>query len=148
MAPPSENVGAHGATVPLYLEPILIELEVGRYMGPILPVPLEDLVSGRHDGGGSGGGGISGGGNGVDVKGYGHSSGRGSVGGGGYGERGGGAGWGGAGTGGGGDGSTRRVRVRYDAHMPTLSLRVGLIFNTILSGEILPTVQGHILCKN
>ena len=44
------------------LETIFIELEGGRYVGPLLLVPLEDLVSGRCSGtvsGSSSGGGVS-----------------------------------------------------------------------------------------
>ena len=51
----SKGVGAAGATVPFSLEPILLELEVGRYVGPLLPLPLEELVSGRRGGSNDGG---------------------------------------------------------------------------------------------
>ena len=36
---------APGSSVPFYLEPILVDLEGGRYIGPILPAALADLVS-------------------------------------------------------------------------------------------------------
>ena len=59
---------ALGASVPFFLEPILVDLEGGRYIGPILPASLANLVAGRRpagrsapkgDGGG-GGDGVSG----------------------------------------------------------------------------------------
>ena len=49
----SEVEEALGASVPFSLEPILVELEGGRYIGPILPAALADLVSGRPPAGGS-----------------------------------------------------------------------------------------------
>ena len=56
-----------GASVPFSLEPILVELVGGRYIGPILQDSLANLVAGRRSadgsstkGGGSGGGGGSG----------------------------------------------------------------------------------------
>ena len=42
---PSKVVEAPGASVPFSLEPILVYLEGGRYIGPILPVYLADIVS-------------------------------------------------------------------------------------------------------
>ena len=64
----SEVVEAPGASSPLSLEPILVELEGGLYIGPILPISLADLVSGRRSAVGgspiSGGGGSDGGGDG------------------------------------------------------------------------------------
>ena len=63
----SEVEEAPGASVPFSLEPILVELEGGRYIGPILPDTLADLVAGRWPAGGSaakGGGSGSGGGGG------------------------------------------------------------------------------------
>ena len=42
----SEDVGAPGAMVPLSLDPILLGLEGGQYVGPLLPVPLAEMVSG------------------------------------------------------------------------------------------------------
>ena len=41
----SEVVKEPGASVPFYLEPILVELEGGRYIGPTLPASLADLVA-------------------------------------------------------------------------------------------------------
>ena len=54
----SEVVEAPGASAPFYLKPILVEMEGGCYMGPILPGTLEDLFAWRRetDGNGSGGG--------------------------------------------------------------------------------------------
>ena len=113
----SEDVGAPGATVTFSLDPILLNLEGGRYVGPLLPMPLAELVSDRRQqqqwqrktGKGYGRGGSGGGGRG----------------GGGDGEKSGGAGRGGAAGGGRRSGSTVRVQVRYDAHLPTLSIRDG-----------------------
>ena len=66
-----EVVEAPRASVPFSLEPILVKLEEGRYISPILPASLADLVAGRRPAGGidprsngvSGSGGGSGGGN-------------------------------------------------------------------------------------
>ena len=43
------------------VEPILLEMEVGRYVVLLLADTLTELVIGRRDGGGGGSGGISGG---------------------------------------------------------------------------------------
>ena len=61
----SEVVEALGASVPFSLKPILVDLEGGHYIGPILPASLDDVVTGRRPTGGSapksgGGGGGSG----------------------------------------------------------------------------------------
>ena len=53
----------------LLLDPILLELESGRYVGPLLPLPLAKLFSGRRGGGGGGGTGGGSGGNGKGSKG-------------------------------------------------------------------------------
>ena len=45
-------------------------------------------------------------------------------------------------------GGSTRVRVRYDAHLPSLSLRDGEQTRLILTGAVLPTLRGHVLCKN
>ena len=47
-----ESVGAPGAEVPLSVEPILLYMEGGWYVVPLLPGPLADLVRRRHGGGG------------------------------------------------------------------------------------------------
>ena len=60
----SESLDAPGCQIPFFLEPILAELEGGRYVTLILPIALGDLVS-RANGRGSGGGGVSGSGGGV-----------------------------------------------------------------------------------
>ena len=145
----SEDVGSPGATVPFSLEPIFLELESGRYVEPLLLVPLEDLVSGRRGGSGR----VGGGGNGGGRKEYGGGGGGGSGGGGGDSEgrdrgRGRCAGRGGADGGVGGAVSNTRVRVRYDMHLPALYFRFGENSRTILAGTVLPTVQGHVLCTN
>ena len=76
----SEVEEAPWASVPFSLEPILIKLEGGRYIGPILPAALAELVAGRRPAGGSaqkggGGGGGSGGGGGGGGGGSGCSAG-------------------------------------------------------------------------
>ena len=95
----SESLDAPGPNVPFSIKTIMVELEGGRYVGPILPASFADLVS--KTGGRGGGCGII------------NSS------------------------GGGGYCTTSRkrkthptgvrasVRVRYDAHLPTLSLQQG-----------------------
>ena len=40
------------------------------------------------------------------------------------------------------------MMVRYDAHLPSLSLRDGEQTRSILTGAVLPTLRGHVLCKN
>ena len=37
---------APGYTVPFNLDPILLDMEGGRYVGPILPGVLKDLITG------------------------------------------------------------------------------------------------------
>ena len=37
-----------GGSVPFSLEPIMVEIEEGRYIGPFLPVSLYELVAGRR----------------------------------------------------------------------------------------------------
>ena len=41
-----------------------------------------------------------------------------------------------------------RVRVCYNSHLPTLSLRDRENLRTILAGTVLPSVQVRVLCKN
>ena len=53
----SESLNSPGCHVPFLLDTILADLEGGRYVGPILPVSLLELInktSGRGSGGGSG----------------------------------------------------------------------------------------------
>ena len=59
-----ETLDAPGCQVPFSLEPILAELEGGRYVGPILPPALGDLVSKANGRGGGDGDGSCGGGSG------------------------------------------------------------------------------------
>ena len=40
------------------------------------------------------------------------------------------------------------MRVRYDVHLPSLSLRYGENSRSILTGAVLLTLHGHVLCKN
>ena len=58
----SDSLDAPGCSAPFSLEPILADLKGGRYIGPILPASLRDLVSktgGRCGGNGGGGGGAT-----------------------------------------------------------------------------------------
>ena len=41
-------VGARRDSVPFSLKPILVNMEGGRYVGPILPGPLMELLTGRQ----------------------------------------------------------------------------------------------------
>ena len=112
-----------GAMVLFSVEPILLELEGGRYVGPLLLAALVELVCGRRgvgNGSGSGGGGVRSGG-GVGGSG-GTSSGGGSSGGGGGINVGRSrcAGCIGSGAGTGGSRVSTRVQVHYEAHLPVL----------------------------
>ena len=62
--------------------------------------------------------------------------------------KGGGTGWSGASAGTRVSRVATRLRVHYEAHLPTLTLQDGENPCTIIVGEVLPMVQGHILCKN
>ena len=66
----TEALEAPGVNTPFFLESILVDLEGGRYVGPILPIQLTDLVSGggRGGGGAKGNGGKGGGGGGSPAK--------------------------------------------------------------------------------
>ena len=50
----SEDVGAPGTIVPFFLEPILLKIEGGSYVGPIVLATLVELVRGIHVCGGGG----------------------------------------------------------------------------------------------
>ena len=50
----SEALEAPGGNIPFSLEPVMVDLEGGAYVGSILPIQLADLVSGGGRGGGSG----------------------------------------------------------------------------------------------
>ena len=113
----SESLDALGCQAPFSLEPILAELEGGRYVGPIPPIALRDLVSRSRGRGGGGGDGGDGGATSEKRK---ASTMRGDA----------------------------RVRMRYDAHLPTLSLRDRENSRSILVGTVLPTLQGAVLCNN
>ena len=52
-----EDVGAPGETMTFSLEPILLQMDSEQYVGPLLTVPLAELVSRRRGGGGGRGGG-------------------------------------------------------------------------------------------
>ena len=120
---------APGASVPFSLKPITVDMEGGCYIGPILPAALTDLVAGRRPaggsapkGGGSGGDGSSGGSGGHKIK-ISQPMVAASRG-------------------------LNQVRVGYDAHLTSLSLRYGEQTRSILMGAVLPTLCGHVLCKN
>ena len=114
----SEDLGAPGATVPFSVETIILDFEGGRYVVPLIPATLIELVIGRLHGGGNGGGvGSSSSGSGSGVRG--DSSGGGGVGGSGIGGGSrsggsiGGAGRIGADAGTGVYGGAARVQMRY-----------------------------------
>ena len=50
---PSNVVEALGVSAPFSLKPIMVELEVGCYIGPILPTLLAEIVAGRQSSGSS-----------------------------------------------------------------------------------------------
>ena len=111
----SEDVGAPRATVPFLVEPILLDLEGGRYVGLLIPANLVDLVSMRRVDGRNGGSGNGGGSSGRSSRGGGSSGGnvgrdRSAI-------------CGGAGVRNGGAGGDVRVQMRYESHLPALSLR-------------------------
>ena len=124
----SELEEAPGASVLFSLKSTLIEMEGERYTVPILPASVANLVIGKRPAGGSA-------------------------------PKGGGGGSGGGGGGGGvstnktlpmvaATGGSTQVRVRYDAHLPSVSLWDGEKTRSILTGAVLPTLRGHVLCKN
>ena len=45
-------------------------------------------------------------------------------------------------------GGSALVKVRYDTHLPSLSLWDRENLRSILAGAILPTLHGHVFCKN
>ena len=114
----SESLDAPGCLAPFSLDPILADLEGGRYLRLILPMALGDLVS-RSSGRGSGGGGGSGGDIGATSEKRKYLTTEGDT----------------------------RVQVRYDAHLPALSLWDRENSPSILAGMVLPTLQGVVLCK-
>ena len=110
----------------LSLEPIPADLEGGQYVSPILPTSLRYLVfraSNRGGGGGSGGGsGVgSGGGGAVDATKRRKSSTM---------------------------GGDTRVRVRYNAQLPALSLWDGENSHSILVGTVPLILHGAVICNN
>ena len=122
MVSSSEVVEVPGAGVPFSLESILVNMEGGRYIVPILPVSLANLVIGRWSAGGgapkSSGGESNEGRNKkplhkVDAM-----------------------------------GGPAQVWAHYDAHLPSLSLWDGDKSRSVLEGAVLPTLQSHVLCKN
>ena len=113
----SEDLRDTREIVTFSLEPILLELEGGRYMGTILPSALVYLISGQHTNQRPTGGG-------TEIRGGVRSSGRSICISGSEGKEGG-TGWSGEDVGTGGPGGGARVRVKYDACVPTLSLQGG-----------------------
>ena len=120
----SKVVEAPGASVRFSLKPILVEMEGGRYIVLTLPVSLVDLVTGRRPA----------------IRGVPQNCG------------------GGRNGGSGGNkkplpkvdatGEPAQVRARYDAHLPSLSLRDGDNSRSILAGAVLSTLKSHVLGKN
>ena len=112
----------------------MVELEEGRYLGPILTTSLAELLAGRRsedDGATRGGGGGGGGGGGS----------------------------GGNGSGGGSSdrklapkvgatGGPSQVWACYEGHLPSLSLWYGNNLWSILAVAVLPNLHIHIICKN
>ena len=125
----SEVEEAPRASVPFSLEPILVYLEGGRYIGPILPASLADLIVRRRPAGGSApkGGSDSGNGgsSGDGISGFKKTFAIVAA-----------------------TGGSVRVRVSYDSHLPSLSLRDGENSRSILAGAVLPTLPVHVICKN
>ena len=123
----SESLDAPGPNKLFLLEPTLVDIEGGRYIGTILPASLADLVAKTGSRGGSG------------SSGEGGNGGRG------------GSGNDGSGGGGGGTiskkrkasptGGSARVQVCYDAHLPALSLWDGENLRSILAGTFFPTLH-------
>ena len=111
-------VEAPEASAPFSLESILVDLEGGRYIGPILPASLADLVAGRRTAGGSAPKSSGG-------SGYNKPSPKVAA-----------------------TGGSTRVKVRYDTQLPSLFLRNGDNSRSILSGAVLPTLHGHVFFKN
>ena len=120
----SDVVEALGARISFSLELIMVNLEGGRYIGPILPVSLTDFVAGWWSTGrgdpksGGGSSNCSGGGNKkpfpkVDST------------------------WEPAG-----------VRASYDTRLPSLYLRDEENLQSVMEGSVLPILHGHIICKN
>ena len=121
----SEVTEAPGASALFSIELILVDLEGGRYIEPILPVSLTELVTGRRSAGGGSpksddGSSNDGGGNRnkkplpkMDAT-----------------------------------GGTARVQARYDMHLPSLSLWDGENLRSILEEAVLPNLCGHVCYKN
>ena len=110
--------------VPFLLNPILSDMEGGRYMEPIITASLADLIhntGGRGGSGGGGGGGDSSG----DCVGDTTNKRKAST-----------------------AGEDARVPVRYDAQLPDLSLRDGENSCSILEGTVLTALHGGVLCNN
>ena len=109
-----EVVEALGASAPFSLEPIMVDLEEGCYICPILPASMTDLIrtAGRSAPKSSGGGGNSDGGS-DDSGSSGNKKPLTNV----------------AATGG-----SSRVKVRYDAHLLSLFLQDGENLRSIMAG--------------
>ena len=118
-----EVVKAPGANVPFSLKPIMVNLEVGFYMGPILSGTLVDLLAVRQAEGGnvSRGGGGGGGSIGGDSKKSKEVA-----------------------TGGGGV----RVWDQYNVHLLIMYLQYEENLWTFLAGTVLTTLHGHAIFKN
>ena len=114
------------ASAPFSIEPILVDLEGGRYIEPILLISLGDLVARRR----SAGSGTTRGGRYNINSDIGSGSDRKLM------------------PKVGATGGPVRVRERYEAHLPSLSLRDGEDLNSILSRAVLPILHSHVLCKN
>ena len=125
-----EDVGVPRATVPFSLEPILLDMKGERYVGPLLPATLAELVSGRCGGGNINGGGGSGSG------GSGRSGGN---------IRG--AGWRGSGEGTGEAGGYIRVWMRCEAHLPPCNFSMGKTYAQLWRGRSSPWTRAILFAR-
>ena len=122
MALASKVVEAPGAIFLFSLEPILVELERGHYIGPILPIYLADLVAGRRSVGENAPRSDS---DSIDGDGGRNKKPTPKV------------------------GATRgsaRVWARYEAHLHSLYLKEVENLWSVLAGAVLPNLHSHVLC--
>ena len=120
----SEALETLMTNTPFLLESILMEPEGWRYVVPILPGSLLDILAGRRQtvSSGSGSGGSSGGGGGSSTASKNQEVGA--------------------------SGEGIRVWMRYSAHLPVLSVRDRENLWTLLARTIVTTLRDHVICKN
>ena len=121
----SEVLEVLGSSFPFSLESILVDLDGGRYVDPIFPTSLADLLADRRSAGSSsirgGDGGDGDGGSSGNIK---PKPKLGTTGG------------------------AARLRARYKARLTYLSFQYEENLWSILAVVVLPTLHGHVLCKN